>query len=383
MQPIALAIMLTALLLVVWPLVLYPGLLLVLRRLRGAAAEPAPSDPSVWPDVAFIICALNEQNVIGRKLENCLSLDYPGKLSVVVVNDGSTDGTAAIVRGYAGRGIELIDQPSRRGKVTNLNEVVQARREPVIVLSDANVFYAPPAVRRLVARLLSHPRIGCVTGKVTLVNTAEGLRGGEGSYYSFEWMMQEEASHLWSMVGADGAMYAFRRELFRAAPPDTIIEDLVMPLGIVRQGYRMVMEPRATAVEEGPQNEQEEFRRKVRIASGVMQGLKRGNAVPGEQAPVLFWFIWLSHKLLRWMIPVTGILALFAAALALPHPLALAVLAGAALMGLLAAIRRVTGWGTVVLNAPYYFLFGQLGVLLGLWQGLLGRQSVLWAKTNR
>lgn len=371
------------LVLLAWPLALYPALLVLLRKLRGGQDENAAPEPEVWPDAALIICALNEQNVIGRKLENSLTLDYPGRLRIVVVNDGSTDGTADIVRGYTARGVELIHREQRRGKVANLNDVIQQRREPVIVLSDANVFYDRGAVRRLVARLLSDPRIGCVTGKVRLVNTTEELRGGEESYYSLEWLMQEEASRLWSMVGADGAMYAFRRELFRVCPPDTIIEDLVMPVGIVRQGFRVVMEPDATALEEGPQGEQEEFRRKIRIASGAAQGLKRGNAWPGEKAPAVFWFIWISHKLLRWMTPITTLFSVAAAVLARPHPLAQLVLAGAAAITLLAAVRKATGWSTPLLNAPYYFLFGQVAVLIGLWRGARGSQSVLWAKVSR
>lgn len=371
------------LVLLAWPLVLYPALLVSLRRLHGGKGEATSPEPEVWPDAAMIICALNEQNVIGRKVENSLALDYPGRLRIVVVNDGSTDGTPDIVRGYTTRGVELIHHERRRGKVANLNDVIQQRGEPIIVLSDANVFYDPQAVRRLIARLLSDPRIGCVTGKVRLLNTTEELRGGEESYYSLEWLMQEEASRLWSMVGADGAMYAFRRELFRICPPDTIIEDLVMPLGIVRQGFRVVMEPAATAVEEGPQGEQEEFRRKIRIASGAAQGLKRGNAWPGEKAPAVFWFIWASHKLLRWMTPVTALLCVVLAALAWPHPLAGLILAGAAGIALLGAIRKVTGWNSPLLNAPYYFLFGQIAVLIGLWRGLRGSQSVLWAKANR
>jgi cellulose synthase/poly-beta-1,6-N-acetylglucosamine synthase-like glycosyltransferase len=382
MRP-ATAALAVLLFLLAWPLALYPALLVALRKLRGGQNEPVAPEPEAWPDSALIICALNEQNVIGRKLENSLELDYPGKLHIVVVNDGSTDGTAEIVRGYASRGVDLIHREKRRGKVANLNDVIQQRNEPVIVLSDANVFYDPKAVRHLVARLLSDPRIGCVTGKVRLVNTAEELRVGEEGYYSLEWLMQEEASRLWSMVGADGAMYAFRRELFRVCPADTIIEDLVMPVGIVRQGFRVVMEPGATAVEEGPQGEREEFRRKIRIASGAAQGLKRGNAWPGEKAPAVFWFIWASHKLLRWMTPVTALLCVVLAALAWPNPLAQLVLAGVSAIALLAAVRKTTGWSTPLLNVPYYFLFGQIAVLIGLWRGVRGSQSVLWAKANR
>ncbi len=374
------AVLLPALLFA-WPFAGYPALMLLLARLRKPVAPPP--DPPEWPELALIICALNEARVIGAKIENSLALDYPaGRLKIVAVNDGSTDETAAIIRRYAERGIEIVDRPQRRGKVTNLNEVIAARPEPFIVLSDANVMYHPLALKRLMRRF-SDPQVGCVSGKVALVNTTRDLNEGEGAYYSLEWMLQEQASRLWSMAGADGAMHAFRRELYRPSPPDTLIEDLVMPLQIVNQGYRVVMEPEARAVEQGPATPEEEFRRKVRIAAGAAQALLRGNGVPGGRAPARFWFIWVSHKLLRWFSPLLGLATLAAAALTAANPWSKAILAAGSLLGALAALRWATGWDSRPLNACFYFLFGQAAILRGLWRGATGRQSVLWAKANR
>jgi len=214
-------------LLFLYPFVGYPAVMWIFSKLRRA--EPEPPEPAEYPEIALIICALNEARVIGGKMENSLALDYPaGRLHIVVVNDGSTDGTPDIVRRYTERGVELIDRPVRRGKVTNLNEVIQTRPEPLIALSDANVIYDAQALRRLV-RHFQDPSVGCVSGKVVLTGTTQALNEGEGEYYSLEWFLQEEAGRMYSMAGADGAMYAFRRELFRPSPPDTLIEDLVMP----------------------------------------------------------------------------------------------------------------------------------------------------------
>src|SRR4051794_13002747 len=161
-------LLLTLLFLVAYPFVIYP---LAIRALRGRR-EPAQEPPAAsdYPSVAMVICALNEGSIIREKIENSLALEYPGRLRIVVVNDGSTDRTAEVAREYAGAGLDLIDRQQRRGKVANLNAVIPELKENVVVLSDANVIYASDAVLRLVERLRD-PSVGCVSGKVMLVET--------------------------------------------------------------------------------------------------------------------------------------------------------------------------------------------------------------------
>jgi biofilm PGA synthesis N-glycosyltransferase PgaC len=364
----------------VYPFAIYPVVIAwwARRTKRGRTPEGQGSAPSV----ALVICALNEERIIRQKIENSLELRYPReRLRIVVVSDGSKDRTAAIAREYAAKGVELIEQPVRRGKITNLNEVIPARAEEIIVLSDANVLYHPDAVARLVERF-ADPAVGCVSGKVVLQDTTPDLDRPTGQYYSVEWALQENSSIVYSMTGADGAMYALRRELFRPCPIDTLIEDFVIPMQVIRQGRRVVMEPRAIGWEKGVESLREEFRRKVRIAAGAAQALVRGNGWPGN-APARFWFIFLSHKLLRWLSPLTGLLVLTAAAATFDEPLSRMALAGMALISVLALLRLVTGWRQTVFSAPFYFLFGQVAIAWGLVKGLAGQQTVLWAKADR
>ncbi len=381
---IVLAGLILALVVFAYPFVLFPVLLkLAVRRPAEGSRSIGPAEPpDGWPELTLLLCALNEERVIGSKLENAVGLDYPpDRLRVVVVNDGSTDNTRAIADRFVGRGIEVIHREQRRGKVANLNAVVPRLETPYVVLSDANVIYDRQSLKWLASRLVE-PGVGGVSGKVILCETSEEFASAESGYYSVEWTLQELGSTLHSMVGSDGAMYGFRRELFTVCPDDTLIEDFVVALGIVRQGWRMVMEPRALAWEEGPQSLAEEWKRKVRIAAGAAQALLRGNGWPWG-APARFWFLFISHKLLRWLAPLSGMAALVLAGLAWPHPLAMLVLGGVATLALLAALRWVTGWTAVWLNVPFYFLFGQLAVLIGLWKGITGTQKVLWAKANR
>lgn len=362
-----------------YPFVIYPAILLVLARGRRAEPFQPVTDP---PSVALVICALNEQKIIRQKVENSLALRYPKeKLRLVFISDGSTDDTADIIREYEAAGVELIEQGVRRGKIANLNEALARRQEDILVLSDANVIYHPDAILYLVARF-HDPSVGCVSGKVILTDTAPALGAPTESYYSLEWLLQERSSAIYSMVGTDGAMYALRRELFRPCPNDTLIEDFVIAMEIIRLGYRVVFEPRALGWEQGPASLHEEFRRKVRIAAGSAQALLRGNAWP-RHAPWRYWFVFISHKLLRWLSPVTGAVVLLLALLTARHAASQLVLSGFLAAGGLALLRWMTGWNNPALSAPFYFVFGQVALAVGLIKGIAGQQTVLWAKTDR
>ena len=375
------ATLILAILLFLYPFAIYPALLWLFARGKSVLENANFSEP-VFPSVALVICALNEQKIIRQKLENCLNLRYPkGKLSIVVVSDGSTDTTAVIVREYERHGIELIDQHTRRGKIANLNQVLPARSGEILVLSDANVLYEPDALMHLIPRFRD-PEIGCVSGKVILTDSTPELDRPTADYYSIEWYLQEKSSAIYSMVGADGAMYAIRRELFQPCPNDTLIEDFIIPIAVIRKGKRTVFEPRAIGWEQGPSSLREEFRRKVRISAGSIQGVLRGNAWP-VNAPLPFWFIFLSHKLLRWLSPVLGFLILILSSLTLGQLFSEFVVGGFLLMSSLALLRILTGWTHPLLSAPFYFLFGQTALAWGIVKGITGQQTVLWAKADR
>jgi len=367
-------------LLFLYPFVIYPALLIAIP-FAGRKHE-GPPEPRHWPTVALVICALNEQKIIRQKLENSRALRYPNqKLSLVFISDGSTDATADIIREYTASGVELIEHKTRRGKIANLNETLIARTEDILVLSDANVIYDRDAIGHLVANF-DDPLIGGVSGKVILTDSAPVLGGPTQNYYSVEWLLQEKASDIYAMPGTDGAMYALRRELFRPCPNDTIIEDFVIAMQIVGLGRRMVFEPKALGWEQGAASLREEFRRKVRISAGAAQGLLRGNVWP-RHVPLRFWFIFVSHKLLRWLSPVVGLWVLLVAGLTSGQVLSQLVLCGFAILSGLALLRWLTGSDHPLLSAPFYFLFGQIAMALGLAKGVLGQQTVLWMKADR
>jgi cellulose synthase/poly-beta-1,6-N-acetylglucosamine synthase-like glycosyltransferase len=368
-------------LLFAYPFVIYPFLLSLLAK-RMPMVQRGGGVGTGQPAVALVICALNEQRIIREKIENSLALRYPReKLTIVVISDGSGDKTAEIVREYRDAGVVLMDRKTRRGKIANLNEVIPSRSEEIVVLSDANVLYDPDAIVHLVARF-SDPSVGCVSGKVVLTDTTPDLDSPTGLYYSVEWALQENSSIIYAMAGADGAMYALRRELFRPCPNDTLIEDFVIPMHVIAQGKRVVLEPKALGWEKGVESLREEYRRKVRIAAGAAQGLIRGNIWP-HNAPGRFWFVFVSHKVMRWISPVVAVAALLAALLWIRELAAQIVLAGMGILAILALCRLLTGWKHTLFSAPFYFLFGEFALAVGLAKGFTGLQTVLWAKVDR
>lgn len=358
----------------------YPLLLAALRpMLRRTVAR---SD--IEPSVCVFIAANDEAGVIEAKIRNSLELDYPRpRLSVVVASDGSIDGTNEIVRAFEPHGVRLVAFPVRRGKITAINEGMRSVDSEIVVFSDANTFLDAGAIKALV-RNFADESVGAVSGDVVLVGDRAALAKSEDLYYRYERWLQQAESDLGSMLGVDGAMYAIRRSLFEAPPADTILDDMAIPMAVVRAGRRVVFEHEAVGYEQGSETAREEFARKTRVIAGAVQFLlRRDSSVPPSRFQVLAALI--SHKTLRWLSPVFAGLA-FAASLALasesPWFLAAFIVQAAflvaGLVGCIPAVRRVSPFGLA-----HYFWLVQAAAAIGFARGLLGRQAVAWRRFQR
>lgn len=361
---------------------LYLGYPLCLFFWHHLHARPVESRP-IEPTVCLLIPAYNEAEVIGAKLQNSLAIDYPrDRTRIVVVSDGSTDETNAIVAGYAARGVELIALPERRGKIAAINTAVSRIPDvsEILVLTDANTFLGVAAVRALVAGFADE-RVGAISGNVVLVGERAALAQGEDLYYRYERWLQRSESAVGSMIGVDGALYAIRRRLFVSPPEDTILDDVAIPLGVLQQDYRVVFEPAAMAFEQGSLTAREEFWRKSRVIAGAAQILGRG--LPSMTPQVLLAL--LSHKALRWISPVFMLAALTASLALAPtgrlYAYALVgqfVLLGLGAAGCLPLLRRIR-----VVGLAHYFCLVHAAALVGLVRGMLGRQPATWRRFTR
>jgi len=336
------------------------------------------------PTVSVVIPAYNEAKNLREKLENTLSLDYPAEnLEVLVASDGSTDSTIEIARAFEQRGVKVLANPRRRGKTAALNRAVGRASGEVLCLCDANVIFEPDALKVLVARL-ADPNVGAVTGDVRLASHESNFGHGENLYYRIERRLQLAESRVGSLMGVDGGMYALRKALFRAPPPDTILDDFVISMGVMRQGYRVVYEPGAVAHENGTPSARHEWHRRVRVAAGAVQSLKRGDWPPITR-PVELWQ-YVSHKALRWMSPVLLLLLLAANVALLPvavfYQITLAVQLAVyllAALGLVSVRFRKTPLGGI----PFYFVMSNAAMVVGLFKGLFNLQPVTWVRAER
>jgi len=218
----------------------YPLALALLARLRP---KPGWKPPDDLPAVTLVIAAYNEEDVIARKLENSLGLDYPSdRLQIIVAADGSSDSTAEIVRSYSDRGVELSYSPERMGKSAAVGRALSLARGDVVVLSDANNLYAADALRLLVAPF-ADPRVGAVSGAKVVSGEEGGVGESEGAYWRYESFIKAQETRLGSCTGACGEILAVRRELLEPPPASVINDDFYIAMRVIRKGYRLVYVP--------------------------------------------------------------------------------------------------------------------------------------------
>lgn len=357
----------------------YPVLLRLLAALRPARAEPAIA---VQPSVTLVISAYNEQSVIAEKIRNSLALDYPkAALRIVVVSDGSTDDTDHIVASFVADGVELLRMAGRAGKTAGLNEAVARASTEVVVFSDANAMYAVDALRRLV-RPFADAQVGGVVGESCYVTGEQASERNEGLYWRYETWIKALESQVSSVVGGDGAIYAIRRSLYSPMRHDAL-SDFVNPLQIVRAGFRCVYEPAARSYESAGDSFEKEFRRKVRIVNRAWRAMWTMPALLNPLRYGLFSFQLVSHKLLRWLMPLFMAVALLAnVLLATRGGLYAALLLGQVGFYLLAAvghlIRRRPNAPRAV-SVVYYFCLVNLASALGIIDAFRGRTYATWS----
>jgi poly-beta-1,6-N-acetyl-D-glucosamine synthase len=262
------------------------------------------------PDVSILMAARNEEENLVAKLENLRHLDYPqDRLQIVIVSDGSTDRTVSILRGQTPHIVPVILDESN-GKGFALNEAAKCATGEIFVFLDARQSVEPNAVLELVS-CFANPTVGAVSGELMLdADSNSSSESALGAYWDFEKTVRKLESASGSVVGVTGAIYAIRRELYTEIPKGTILDDVFIPMNVVRMGKRVVFQPAAVAHDRLFSIKRKEFARKVRTLTGNYQLLRVAPWLLSPANPLLFRFI--SHKLLRLLSPLLLILMLVA-----------------------------------------------------------------------
>jgi biofilm PGA synthesis N-glycosyltransferase PgaC len=340
------------------------------------------------PYVTLVIAAFNEQDVIAEKLDNSLALDYPPELlEILVVADGSTDGTCDAVTAYVNSGVRLEYSPERRGKIHAVNRVAPLAKGEVLVFSDANSMFQADSIRKLV-RNFGDPRVALVAGEKRVAADDGTVSDGEGLYWRYESFLKRLDSRVSSVMGAAGEIFAIRKDLYVAHAPaaDSIIEDFILSMGLVRDGHRVVYEPEAISLEEASPNAAEEYKRKVRICAGGWQAVVRLAPLLSPSYGVIA-FQYISHRVLRWtvvpfLLPLIVLLNM--ALSARPQYMALLV-AQVAFYALAAYGYRLEKQGRKWKPAylPFFFTFLNFAALSGFKRYITKTQAVTWDKVKR
>ena len=355
----------------------YPIFLALLGSLKRARkAEIGPT-----ARLSVLIAAYNEESGIRKKIEQTLALDYPPELiEIIVLSDGSTDQTDAIVESFRDPRVRLLRVTGRKGKTNAQNEGVKVARGDVLIFSDATTIYHSQALRYLACNY-ADAKVGAVSGRYQYFDTADGSPTGAGSiaFWNYENFIKMMQSRLRTISGCCGCIYSVRRNAYTDISPD-VISDLVQPLHVIRQGYRVIFEERALAYEETTHSTSEEFRMRIRVVTRGIRGLL---SVPDLLTPWKFpWVsfqLW-SHKALRWLVPFF-LLILFGSSLLLAGQpfyrffiLAQTAFYLVALISFLIPIHR--RWKP--LGIPLYFCTLNAAALCSIVEVIRGKKYTVW-----
>jgi cellulose synthase/poly-beta-1,6-N-acetylglucosamine synthase-like glycosyltransferase len=338
---------------------------------------------SALPAVSLIIAAHNEEESLPRKLENLREIHYPkDKLEVIFVSDGSTDATNEILSSAQSTdgNIRVLIQPERGGKPAALNRAVGEAQHDILIMSDASTLFAPEAIQRLV-RHFSDPVVGAACGSLRFEATSESQQT-EGVYWKYETMLRLMEARMGATLTPSGAIYALRRNAFVPFAAGTLIDDLIASMNVRGMGMKVVYDPEARAIEVAAASVEGEFRRRVRIAMGSFRALGQLIHVRLTGFPL---FAFVSHKLLRWLVPLFAIALLVSNMLLLRSPL-YAVTFGAQLLFLAWATIGFL-WRERLRRVRFallgYFLFAMnLAFLVGFVRSFSDRKEGSWQRVH-
>jgi cellulose synthase/poly-beta-1,6-N-acetylglucosamine synthase-like glycosyltransferase len=358
----------------------YVGYPLMLALLASFLPKRRP-EPDYFPNLSLLIAAYNEEASLRQKIEQTLALDYPkGKLEILILSDESTDRTDEIAQSFCDDPVRLLRIHPRQGKTHAQNVGVKAARGDILVFSDATTTYQKQALRYL-ASSFRDPKVGAVSGRYEYFDPSGTSATGQGqiTFWSYENVIKMWQSRIRTVSGCCGCIYSLRRELYTDLPGD-VISDLTQALCVIRQGYRVVFEDRALALEETTKSSGEEFAMRIRVVTRGMRGIL---SVPQLLIPWRYpWvsFQLVSHKILRWMVPLFLVLLFVGNLLLLNKPFFFA------LFCLQFAFYLLTGLATVLplqklwkpLTMPLYFCTVNIAALMSFLALFRGKKYVIW-----
>lgn len=356
----------------------YPIFVYLVSVIRPQEVKRAEIEPTV----TILITAYNEEKDLRGKLENTLKIDYPkDKLEILVASDGSTDKTDEIAKEFAHRGIKLFRQEGRVGKTVTQNNAVEQATGEIILFSDATTMY-PTNVLREILPGFADEKIGCVAGKLIYVDKKDTTIGqGAKSYWNYETFLKEAESRACSLIGASGCLYAVRRKAYRPMYAEACSDFLIATL-LYEEGLRTIYEPNAVCTEETNSKSDKEMKMRVRVIAQTFTDLWRNRKMMNPLRSGFYAIELISHKLLRYAVPLFLILLFlsnaYLAIYYLPFQIVFLLQIGFYVMALLAWLVERNGIRLGVLAIPLYFSLANLASLIGFYKFLRGEKVAAW-----
>lgn len=366
--------------------VLYPLIIRILANNKRSNY----TDAKHFPSVTIIMSLYNEESVIADKLDSIFSSDYPmDKVSIIIGSDNSDDKTNEIVSDYASKhkNIDFTPFSQRQGKSNVINSMIDKSNSEILILSDANVFFDKNTISELVLPFADE-KIGLVD--TNMKNTGlkkEGISIQEKSYISREVFIKNREGLLWgTMMGPFGGCFAIRRDLYSPVPKTFLVDDFYICMKVIEKGYKAVNNLNAVVYEDVSNNLSDEFRRKVRIATGDFQNLNEFKKMLWPPWTGLS-FSFMSHKVLRWITPLFIISAwILNFILAFDSLFYLILFAGynfVIILPLADFLLKKINIHNVILRFITHFFTMNLALLRGMFKAIKGVESNVWKPTKR
>lgn len=357
----------------IYPIILKGIAIFVKRRYK--------IDENYRPCVSILIAAYNEEKVIKDKIVNLSQLEYPtDKIEFIIASDGSSDRTVEIAKKYNYiKNLRVLELP-RGGKVNALNKMLKEVKGEVLVFSDANTMYDSNSIRELVKHFTDN-RIGCVSGQLRYKIDKSSGHGAksEGSYWKYENWVKVLESKVGRLSGANGAIYAVRKDLIKEIRKGVINDDFYIATNVLKSGYDVILETEAIAYEEPNDDLFSQFRRHVRDGAGHYQAIG------------MFWkmffprkgsFVYVSHRVIRWLVPFFLIIAFISNAALVGDSAFSTVLFVCQVVGYIGMwfyyIASKKGYHNKLINIVFYFFSINLSLLFGFLRLIKKQQKATW-----
>ena len=362
---------------IVYPNIIYPSFVYLIGLIR-----PRPVKRRSWlPSVTVLIPAYNEAQHIAATIQDKLEQDYPSEwLEIIVISDGSTDGTDEIVREFSSRNVRLIRREQREGKAAGLNEGVRHASGEILIFSDANSLFAPDAIRRMTENF-ADPEVGYVTGNLTYKIRSDGIAGnGCSAYMKYENALRRLETRAGSIIGVNGGVDSIRRELYKDVPRQ-LITDFVLPLHVISTKHRVVYDERVHSSEVANSELGSEFRMRTRVGLRALRGIAYMRRLCNPVNYPWIAFSLISHKVMRYFgflfLPIVFLTNL----MLMSTPVYAALFVAQMIVYLLALVgwrRDLSGPFRKLTLIPAYFLISNAAFTVAAIKFLKGETMATW-----